>query len=302
MKKQLFVLSVVLALMVSVGAMAFTGPPEARPPEVPKTIVPQIMTGMEGHKAYIYPVVRVTTENSGGSGTIIYSKEFESGKFSTYILTNHHVIAYAINISEEWDSALAKKIPVERRSVVYVEQFKYRNVSIPVGTMRIEADIKIYNKNEDMALLRLRYDEPVGVVAKIPKAGEENGYKVLDETIAVGCSLLFPPLPTVGVVTRMDFLINSLAYHMSSAQVIYGNSGGAMFQSDGTLIGIPSMLAVTGWGGSVPITHMGLFVPIDRVYKWMEEERYNFIYDPSINEKTSLELREKEIKEKRDKK
>ena len=281
-KKHLFILAVVLALMLGTAHAA--------------------MTGLEGHKSYIYPVVRVTTGSGGGSGTIIYSKEIESGKFSTYILTNHHVIADAISISEEWDSTLAKKIPVERRSVVYVEQFKYRDISIPVGTMRIEADIKIYNKNEDMALLRLRYDESVGTIAKIPKAGEENGYRVLDEAVAVGCSLLFPPLPTVGVVTRMDFLINSLAYHMSSAQVIYGNSGGAMFQSDGTLIGIPSMLAVTGWGGSVPITHMGLFVPIDRVYKWMEEERYNFIYDPSINEKTSLELREKEIKEKRDKK
>ena len=279
--KKLFLVAIALALMVGTAGAA--------------------MTGIEGHNAYIYPVVRVTTGSGGGSGTVIYSKEIESGKFSTYILTNHHVIADAISISEEWDSALAKKIPVERRSVVYVEQFKYRDVSIPVGTMRIEADIKIYNKNEDMALLRLRYDESVGIVAKIPKAGEENGYKVLDESIAVGCSLLFPPLPTVGVVTRMDFLINSLAYHMSSAQIIYGNSGGAMFQSDGTLIGIPSMLVVTGWG-STPITHMGLFVPIDRVYKWMEEERYNFIYDPSINEKTSLELREKEIKEKRDKK
>ena len=54
---------------------------------------------------------------------------------------------------------------------------------------------------------------------------------------------------------------------------------------------------MVGWG--TPITHMGLFIPIDRVYKWLEEERYNFIYDPSVNEKVSLELREKEIKEKR---
>jgi len=164
--------------------------------------------------------------------------------------------------------------------------------------MRIEADIKIYNKQEDMALLRLRYDEPIGAVAQIPMSGKEIKYKVLDGTIAVGCSLLFPPLPTIGIVTRMDFMINSLPYHMSSAQIIYGNSGGAMFLSDGMLIGIPSLIPVVGWG--TPITHMGLFVPIDRVYKWLEEERYNFIYDLSVDEKTSLELREKEIKEKRE--
>ena len=60
------------------------------------------------------------------------------------------------------------------------------------------------------------------------------------------------------------------------------------------------MVAATGWMGSVPIPHMGLFIPVDRVYKWMEEERYDFIFDSSVNEKEALELREKEIKEKRD--
>uniref|UniRef100_A0A6M3JW43 Putative trypsin-like peptidase domain containing protein n=1 Tax=viral metagenome TaxID=1070528 RepID=A0A6M3JW43_9ZZZZ len=277
--KKLFILSMVLALMVGTASAA--------------------MTGLEGHKSYIYPVVRVSSGGGGGSGTVIYSKEVEPGKYSTYILTNHHVIEGAINIGEEWDSSLAKKVQVERRSVVHVEQFKYRDISIPVGTMRIEADIKIYNKIEDMALLRLRYDEPVTAIAKLPAAGAENGYKVLDESIAVGCSLLFPPLPTVGVVTRMDYLVNSLPFHMSSAQIIYGNSGGAMFASDGTLIGIPSMVAVTGWFGSVPITHMGLFIPVDRVLKWLEDERYDFIFNSGLAEKDRLELREKEVREKR---
>jgi len=288
MKKHLFILSIFLALALMLGGGGADGVANAA------------MTGIDGHNSYIYPVVRITSGYSGGSGTVIYSKEFEPGKYSTYILTNHHVISDAIVIKEEWDSTLAKNIPTERRSIVYVEQFKYRDVSIPVGTMRVEADIKIYNEQEDTALLRLRYDEAIIAVARLPKAGTESDYKVLDETIAVGCSLSFPPLPTIGVVTRMDFLIDSLPYHMSSAQIIYGNSGGAMFRADGTLIGIPSRVAVTGWFGQTPITHMGLFIPIDRVYKWLEDERYNFIFNPDVNEKESIELREKEIKEKRD--
>jgi len=100
------------------------------------------------------------------------------------------------------------------------------------------------------------------------------------------------------VITRMDFLIESLSYDMSSAQIIYGNSGGAMFKSNGILIGMPSKIAVTGWIG-LPITHMGLFIPINRVYEYFKEEHYNFIFDLDINEKESLKLREKEIKEKR---
>jgi len=39
--------------------------------------------------------------------------------------------------------------------------------------------------------------------------------------------------------------------------------------------------------------------PIDRVYNWLEDERYGFVYDPSLTEKDSLELREKEIRKRR---
>ena len=47
------------------------------------------------HEKLIYPVIRV---NGGGSGTIIYSKPNANGTFSTYALTNYHVIAPAISI------------------------------------------------------------------------------------------------------------------------------------------------------------------------------------------------------------
>lgn len=253
------------------------------------------LTGKDGHEKYIYPVVRVSTNTGGGSGTVVYCKEIEPGKYSTYILTNHHVISDAISISEEWDSTLGKNKKVERLALVYVEIFKYRDVSVPVGTLRVEADIKIYNEAEDMGLIRLRYDDPVCNVAALPERNKT--FLVLDESIAVGCSLSFPPLPTVGIITRLGVNIRSLPYHMSSAQIIYGNSGGAMFLPDGLLIGIPSLVPVVGWG--TPITHMGLFIPIDRVYDWFEKEYYDFIFDRDKTESESLESREKEIEEKR---
>ena len=69
-----------------------------------------------------------------------------------------------------------------------------------------------------------------------------------------------------------------------------------MFTAAGELIGIPSMVAVIGWSSAV--THMGLFIPIERIYRWLEKERYDFIYNPEKVEKVCLEEREKEIKEK----
>ena len=254
------------------------------------------LDGLEGHEKYIYPIVRVSTDMGAGSGTVIYSKQSCCGKYSTYVLTNHHVVKTAIVIEEEWDPSLKENRKIERRSVVYVEIFKYRNISTPVGTMKVEADIVTYNSKEDMALIKLRYEEGVQYVAKLPAIEELEHYYVLDESIAVGCSLAFPPIPTLGIVTRLNVQVDSLLYNMSSSQIIYGNSGGAMFITDGTMIGIPSGAPVIGWG--VPITHMGVFIPILRVQEWLNEEHFDFIFDPSKTEKESLEFREKSIKEK----
>uniref|UniRef100_A0A6H2A2Y2 Putative trypsin-like peptidase domain containing protein n=2 Tax=viral metagenome TaxID=1070528 RepID=A0A6H2A2Y2_9ZZZZ len=248
------------------------------------------LTGKEAHEKYLYPVVRVSTEVGTGSGTIVYSGRSEKETYSTYVLTNHHVINDGIKIEEEWDSNLKKSVKTERRSIVYVEIFKYRNIATSVGTMKIEADIVAYTKSEDMALLKLRYDDPVQFVSKMGL----GDYKTFDETVAVGCSLAFPPLPTIGEISRLGIQIDSLQYDMSSAQIIYGNSGGAMFlAATGELIGIPSMVAVAGW--FTPIPHMGVFIPITRVKKWLESERYDFVFNPNKTEKECLKLREEEI-------
>lgn len=277
------------------------------------------MTGIEAHEKYIYPMVRC----NGASGTIIYSylenqnrgaityytsddpnkpddkKAGKSPNYSTYILTNYHVIANRIKISEEWDTDLQKNVKKEKRSILYVEIFKYKDLSTPIGTLKVEADVILYDKDEDVALVKLRMEESALYVANLTI---HSSYHVMDETVAVGCSLGFPPLPTAGHVTRMNFQVNSLPYHMSSSQTIYGNSGGAMFLAEtGELIGIPSMGVVIGWG--TPITHMGLFIPVERITKWLKAEHYDFIYDEGKNEKECLELRKKEIEaKKKDKK
>jgi len=259
-----------------------------------------MMQGKEAHEKYLYPIVRVTTENNGGSGTIVYSRP-EEGKISTYILTNYHVIADIIKIEEKWEPSLGKNVKVERRGIVYVEIFKYHYLGIPVGTMRIESDLIIYNDLHDLAVLKLRLTEQIPHVAILPKKEEANNYNLFDKTIAVGCSLLFPPLATPGIISRKNYQIDSLPYHMSTSQIIYGNSGGAMFLAkSGALIGIPSQIPVIGWG-ITPITHMGLFIPIDRIYQWLEKENYDFIYDSTKTEKKSLELRKERINKEKEK-
>lgn len=247
------------------------------------------------HEKLIYPVIRV---NSGGSGTIIYSKPNAAGAFSTYALTNYHVIDSAISIVKQWDSGLQKDVKIEKRKLIYAEIFKYKNLSIPIGTLKIEAKIVLYNKDEDMALIKLSLEEKALYIADLYPLGKETEMHVTDETIAVGCSLGWPPIPARGMITRMNVYINSLIYHMSESQIIFGNSGGAMYRINpetelGEYIGIPSGAPVIGWSSAV--SHMGVFIPINRIYAWLERENYQFIYDSTKTEKAGLAARKKEI-------
>ena len=80
---------------------------------------------------------------------------------------------------------------------------------------------------------------------------------------------------------------------MSSAQIIYGNSGGAIFLKDtGEFIGVPSMIAVTGYMGMSAITHMGFFIPIFRVYNFLEDNVFQFIYDNTYTSAQCERIRE----------
>jgi len=71
------------------------------------------------HEWFLYPVVRISHGYSGGSGTVVYSGENDEGGFSTYILTNYHVVETAVSIAEEWDSGLQKQVKREKRLSIH---------------------------------------------------------------------------------------------------------------------------------------------------------------------------------------
>uniref|UniRef100_A0A6M3ITC8 Putative trypsin-like peptidase domain containing protein n=1 Tax=viral metagenome TaxID=1070528 RepID=A0A6M3ITC8_9ZZZZ len=248
------------------------------------------MTAKEMHEKMIYPVIRVSER---GSGTIIYSKPNDKGAYSTYALTNHHVISDAIQIIEEWNSDLQKKVEKEKRSILYVEIFQYKNLSTPIGTLKVEAELIIYSKDEDLALLKFGTENQAAYVAEYYPGTNLDDVFLTDETFACGCSLGFPPIITKGMLIRKNFYIDSLPFGMSSAQIIFGNSGGAMYTGKGEFIGIPSRVPVIGWSSAVP--HMGLFIPIGRICDWLKKEHYEFIFDITKSEKDCLDARKKEI-------
>ena len=247
---------------------------------------------IQKHEQMFYPTVRVRTKKSGGSGTVVYSEE-HNNEIHTYVITNHHVINDCIHIVKKWNPVLKKKIDTEILDTVQVEYFKYNNYSHNIGSFAVEADIVAYSEVEggqDWALLRVRDKESrADWVANLFPSNDLDNVHIFDDVFAVGASLGHPPIASEGIITYMDDEIDHYKYWMSSAQTIYGNSGGACYRWSPTrkiyeYIGIPSRISIQPMGFSADaITHMGYFIPIDRIYKLLDDNNYQFIYDSSFS-------------------
>ena len=245
---------------------------------------------IQKHEQMFYPTVRVRTKKAGGSGTVVYSKKFNDEVY-TYVITNHHVISDSVHVEKKWDPVLKRKVDKEILDTTYVEFFRYNNYSHTVGSFAVEADIVAYSEvdgGQDWALLRVRDKENTAdwVANMFPLDDIENVH-IFDDCFAVGASLGHPPVASNGMITYMDDEIEHYKYWMSSAPTIFGNSGGAVYRWSGNrekyeYIGIPSRISIQPMGFSADaITHMGYFIPIDRVYKLLDDNDYQFIYDDS---------------------
>jgi len=232
------------------------------------------------HKEVLYSQVRVKTGGVGGSGTIIYSAKGENGEYNTYILTCHHVIESAIKVKVEWDSKLGRDIKKEYRQLVTVEFFDFENKlhgQVPV-TYSTLGEIISYDKSHDMSLLRLRTVKRASYVATLLPSDMIKSIRIGSPTVAVGAALLHDPIITSGIVSHMGDEIDYKIYWMSTAQIIFGNSGGAMFHPIDEkyyFIGVPSRIDIAGFQDA--ITHLGYFSPIGRVYEFFDEQLHHFL-------------------------
>lgn len=163
-----------------------------------------------------------------------------------------------------------------------VEFFEYRYESRAVGAFGIEADIMAYEKDEDLALLKLRRDKPVEAVARLYPRGHEHELRATMGVYCVGAGLGEPPVITAGMISQFNREIENREYWMTTALSIYGNSGGALFLADThQLIGVPSRIAVEGgFFGSQAITHLSYAIPITRIWQFLEDQRFRFVERP----------------------
>ena len=257
----------------------------------------------ELHEKFLFPTVLVRTKKAGGSGSVIFSRKTdinpdEPEEYSTFVLTNGHVIDDAVEYKTEWDNFAKKEVKKELRSPVDVHFFKYKYQSQQIGTYSVTAQIVAFNKEEDLALLKLDDPNAAKYIAKLYSREKLNELRIFDKVICVGAGLGHSVFPTHGEITSLmgpDDIIENKQYMMTSAASIFGNSGGALYlKRTQELIGVPSRISVAlvGFGGS-PISHMSYSIPFTRIYQFLEDNCFQFIYDSNQTEKQCGELRKK---------
>lgn len=248
------------------------------------------------HEKALYPTIRIRSNNSTGSGTIIYcgerTEEDEDGElgYSTYVLTNHHVVSSAIRVEKNYDPVLGKDVKRDYRDLVQVEVFSYKNRSTITARTTAEAEIMAYHEKRDIALLRLKTNQQFKYVADILASNQAKNVHIFEQLYVVGCGLGQPPFPTSGMLTGKDHMIDHYPYWQTSAPSIFGNSGGAVFLGR-TLefMGIPSRISVRGgMFSNDAITHIGYFCPPAEIHKFLKDQGYFFLVDPTHNEAEDL--------------
>lgn len=251
----------------------------------------------EKHEKMLYPSVRVRSGTAGGSGTVLYSELVpgEKEEYETYILTNHHVVEGNIKIATKFNSMLGRDVKTDVRTPMDVEFFEWEYTSWTGGTRGIKADIVAYMKELDLALLKLNTMKRADfVVNMFPKDEHRKRLRVFNEVYAVGCGMGHPPVATLGQLNGFDDIIDNQPYICSSAPTIFGNSGGALYLADsGEFIGVPSRITVAGsmFGAGSPITHLSYAIPIWQIYKFIDEEMFEFVYNDATDSKKCTDKR-----------
>lgn len=234
----------------------------------------------EMREKLLYPVARVSSPSASGSGTVLYSGD-RGGEQRTFVLTNWHVVQGAIKIVKEWDNLLGKEVPREKNDLVDVELFTWDAGTI-VDRKVVKAAIYAHSQEHDLAVLELRSSEkpyPIKVPYTTRLVAANIPVGVFTPIFIVGCGLGLDPTHTRGDVTDSEEMLDGKTYTQSSAPLIFGNSGGAVFADlagDYPLVGVPARIAVSGGSG---VTHLNWFIPASRIRQFFTAQRLDFLVD-----------------------
>ena len=259
-----------------------------------------MLNQQELHEKILYPVTRVRASGAGGSGVLVYSGEDpkKPGTYINVVLTCQHVVDGAIQLRDDWDSVLKKKVVKDFFEEVVIELFDYDGSNV-VSANATKGQIIAYDKHHDLAAIRLLNNRKQEYTSQVIPQEEIPKLKLFDPVWVSGCSLLHDPFASSGQLTYLREIIEQKAYLMANASSIFGNSGGGLFHGNqGHLLGLTSRITAIQLGFGVDVmTWMGFSTHPSRLYEFFKHQELQFIYDPADNYYAGAERREKKRKE-----
>ena len=248
----------------------------------------------EVHEKILYPVTRVRATDSGGSGVMIYSEpDVENpGQYINIALTCQHVVDKNIVVKDEWDTVLKREVKRDVTSECNIELFDYDKSKL-VSANTIKGQIIAYDKNHDLAAIKLNSTRQVPYVATVIPQEQIEDMQIADPVWVCGCSLLHDPFPNSGTLTYLREMIDQKEYIMQNAPSIFGNSGGGLFHGrTGHLLGLTSRITVTQLGFGLDIqTWMGFSTHPDRLYEFFDHQELLFLYDKNDDYHSAMKRR-----------
>lgn len=246
------------------------------------------------HEKILYPVTRVRASDSGGSGVLVYSEPDPENpnEYINIALTCQHVIDKNIIVKDEWDAVLKRDIKRDIMQEVTIEIFDYDGSKI-VSANSTSSEIIAYDKNHDLAAVKLNNTRKMDYVATIIPKEDIKDVHIADPVWVSGCSLLHDPFPNPGTLTSLREMIDQKAYIMQNAPSIFGNSGGGLFHGvTGHLMGLTSRITVTQLGFGMDVqSWMGFSTHPDRLYEFFDHQELQFLYDSKDTYKDAMKRR-----------
>ena len=228
--------------------------------------------------------------NGGCSGTLISVEE-------RLILTNYHCIDRNVSVVEVEEPATdntVKKVRKKKYSDVIVEQHGYHGHD-KVSTSTYIAEVIADEKKKDLAILRIKSALPHQIASRILP----DNMKILrgEKVYIVGNPAGNDATVVEGIVSNLNRTFEfpwtgneKLAMIQFSGGIYGGNSGGALYNSEGYLIGVPA----AGYAGA---TFIGLAIPISVVKSFMRDHCLATVFDESFDKNKCTIAKKKEKKD-----
>lgn len=207
------------------------------------------------------------------------------------ILTNNHCVKDNIDrIEQEETDANGKVEKVTRETFrdMKLEQKAYQDFT-EVGSTSLQAEIVAHDKKFDLALLCIKADSiPQTLYSQVlpptQKVSRGDQVYVVGNPQGLDANLNEGHISSTTRKLHWDEDNTDVAYYGVDAGVNPGNSGGALYNADGLLIGVPA--ATIGHA-----TALGFAIPVESIRKFLKENCYESVYadGPDVRDHDSCE-------------